>query len=178
MDTDVSEAGNEAMQRGSDDEGIFATVAVIGAGAMGSGIAQVAAAAGHHVVLVDADAGAAAAARERIAASLDRLVGKGRMSREAADATLERLATADSVRHLPECGLVIEAVPEDLRLKRRLLADLSERQPANTVLATNTSSYRHRRHRPRRSSTPSGCSACTSSTRRRSWRSSRWCVAS
>ena len=44
------------------------------------------------------------------------------------------------MKQLPECGLVIEAVPEDLRLKRRLLADLSERQPASTVLATNTSS--------------------------------------
>ncbi len=76
MDTDASEPGHEATQRGTDDEGIFATVAVIGAGAMGSGIAQVAAAAGHHVVLVDADAGAAAGARERIAGSLDRLVGK------------------------------------------------------------------------------------------------------
>jgi 3-hydroxybutyryl-CoA dehydrogenase len=140
MDTDVSDPGHEAMQRGTDDEGIFATVAVIGAGAMGSGIAQVAATAGHHVVLVDADAGAAAGARERIARSLDRLVGKGRMSRDTADAALERLETADSVRHLPECGLVIEAVPEDLRLKRRLLADLSEQQPSTTVLATNTSS--------------------------------------
>jgi 3-hydroxybutyryl-CoA dehydrogenase len=140
MDTDVSEHGPQATHRDSDDEGIFATVAVIGAGAMGSGIAQVAASAGHRVVIVDAAAGAAAGARERIAASLDRLVGKGRTSRAQADAALARLETADSVRHLPECGLVIEAVPEDLRLKRRLLADLSERQPANTVLATNTSS--------------------------------------
>ena len=65
---------------------------------------------------------------------------KGRASRAEAHAALERLATAESVRDLPECGLVIEAVPEDLRLKRRLFADLSERQPATTVLATNTSS--------------------------------------
>ena len=141
MDRDVREVEHTAAHRRSDDdEGIFATVAVIGAGAMGSGIAQVAAAAGHRVVLVDAASGAAAAARERIGAALDRLVGKSRIGREDADATLERLTTAESVKQLPECGLVIEAVPEDLRLKRRLLADLSERQPANTVLATNTSS--------------------------------------
>ena len=82
-----------AHRRSDDDEGIFATVAVIGAGAMGSGIAQVAAAAGHRVMLVDAASGAAAA-RERIGAALDRLVGKGRIGRDDADATLERLTTA------------------------------------------------------------------------------------
>jgi 3-hydroxybutyryl-CoA dehydrogenase len=141
MDTDVTEAGQEAQHRNrEDDEGIFATVAVIGAGAMGSGIAQVAATAGHRVVLSDPVIGASADARERIAVSLDRLAAKGRLSREDADATLERLVTTESVLDLPECGLVVEAVPEDLHLKRRLFADLSERQPANTVLATNTSS--------------------------------------
>ncbi|HET7798840.1 MAG TPA: FAD-dependent oxidoreductase, partial [Humibacillus xanthopallidus] len=140
MDTDATEAGQDATSRGSDDdEGIFATVAVIGAGAMGSGIAQVAATAGHRVVLVDPVIGAAAEARQRIEAALDRLASKGRISREHADATLERLVASESVHELPECGLVIEAVPEDLHLKRRLFADLSERQPANTVLATNTS---------------------------------------
>jgi len=143
MDTEVTEVteAEEATSRGGgDDEGIFATVAVIGAGAMGSGIAQVAATAGHRVVLVDTVTGAAADARQRIAVALDRLEGKGRISREHADASLERLVASDSVRELPECGLVIEAVPEDLDLKRRLFADLSEDQPANTVLATNTSS--------------------------------------
>jgi 3-hydroxybutyryl-CoA dehydrogenase len=141
MDTDVTEAGQEPSNRGTeDDEGIFATVAVIGAGAMGSGIAQVAATAGHRVVLVDPVIGVADEARDRIAAALERLVSKGRLSRADADATLGRLVASDSVRHLPDCGLVIEAVPEDLRIKRLLFADLSEWQPATTVLATNTSS--------------------------------------
>jgi 3-hydroxybutyryl-CoA dehydrogenase len=141
MDTDVTEAGREALRAGGeDDEGILATVAVIGAGAMGSGIAQVAASAGHRVVLADPVNGVAAAARERISRSLDRLVGKGRISRADADATLGRLVASEAIHSLPECGLVIEAVPEDVRIKRLLFAALSERQPANTVLATNTSS--------------------------------------
>ena len=91
-------------------------------------------------MLADPVIGASADARARIAVSLDRLAAKGRLSREDADATLERLVATESVHDLPECGLVVEAVPEDLHLKRRLFADLSERQPANTVLATNTSS--------------------------------------
>jgi 3-hydroxybutyryl-CoA dehydrogenase len=143
MDSDVTEADEHASDRDTsrgDDEGIFATVAVIGAGAMGTGIAQVAATAGHRVVLVDPVIGAAAESRERIAASLERLRGKGRISREDASATLERLTPSESVHDLPDCGLVIEAVPEDLHLKRKLFAGLSERQPATTVLATNTSS--------------------------------------
>lgn len=115
-------------------------VAVVGAGAMGSGIAQVAATAGHPVHLVDAVPGAAAAAVERLGATLQRLVSKGRLGPDEAAQVLARVTPAESVSGLPECGLVIEAVPEDLALKRRLFAELAETQPSTTLLATNTSS--------------------------------------
>ena len=73
-------------------------------------------------------------------AALKRLVDKGRLSDEDASAVLARITPAASVEELPECGLVIEAVPEDLDLKRRIFADLADVQPSTTVLATNTSS--------------------------------------
>ncbi|MCU1538608.1 MAG: 3-hydroxyacyl-CoA dehydrogenase NAD-binding protein, partial [Humibacillus sp.] len=119
---------------------ILAPVGVVGAGAMGSGIAQVAALAGHRVLLVDTSDGAAASAVERIGVRLDRLAAQGRLEPEQADAARELLSALDTVDDLPDCGLVIEAAPEDLDLKQRLFADLSERQPSTTVLATNTSS--------------------------------------
>ena len=115
-------------------------VAILGTGAMGSGIAQVAAQAGSPVHLVDAVPGAAARARDRLAATLDRLADKGRISREDADAATARLAVADSVADLPPCALVIEAIHEDLGAKRALFAELAQRQPAGTLLASNTSS--------------------------------------
>jgi 3-hydroxybutyryl-CoA dehydrogenase len=107
---------------------------------MGAGIAQVAATAGHAVTLVDSVPGAAAGAVDTIGAALKRLVDKGRLSDEDASAVLARITPAASVEELPECGLVIEAVPEDLDLKRRIFADLADVQPSTTVLATNTSS--------------------------------------
>ena len=107
---------------------------------MGSGIAQVAAQAGCSVHLVDAVPGAAAAARERLAATLDRLAGKGRISRDDADAATARLTVTATVSDLPPCALVIEAIREDLADKRAIFTALAERQPADTLLASNTSS--------------------------------------
>ena len=115
-------------------------VAIIGTGAMGSGIAQVAAQAGCPVHLVDAFPGAAAAARERLAATLDRLAGKGRITRDDADAATARLTVTGTVSDLPPCALVIEAIREDLADKRALFTALAEGQPADTLLASNTSS--------------------------------------
>ena len=122
------------------DASSFGPVGVVGAGAMGAGIAQVAAAAGHPVGLVDAVPGAAAAALEKIGAGLSRLVAKGRMTSDDAAGLLARITPVEALDDLPECGLVIEAVPEDLNLKRDLFAALAEQQPATAVLATNTSS--------------------------------------
>jgi len=116
------------------------SVGVIGAGAMGSGIAQIAAQAGHEVHLVDAFEGAASAARDRLASTLARLATKGRITLAQADAATANLHVADSAAALPECGLVIEAIREDLLDKRALFAALAGSQPAGTLFASNTSS--------------------------------------
>ncbi len=115
-------------------------VGVIGAGAMGSGIAQVAAQAGHEVHLVDAVAGAAAKAKDRLAATLTKLAAKGKMSEDDANATAARIQVAQTVESLPPCGLVVEAILEDLNVKLALFTTLSQNQPEDTILATNTSS--------------------------------------
>ncbi|HET7661893.1 MAG TPA: 3-hydroxyacyl-CoA dehydrogenase NAD-binding domain-containing protein [Oryzihumus sp.] len=117
-----------------------APVAVVGAGAMGSGIAQVAAQAGHPVHLVDAVEGAAAAARDRLAATLQRLADRGKTSQDHAASATANLHVVDRPADLPACALVIEAVREDLADKRALFAELAAHQPADTLLATNTSS--------------------------------------
>jgi 3-hydroxybutyryl-CoA dehydrogenase len=119
---------------------VLSTVAVVGAGAMGSGIAQVAAQAGHDVHLVDALPGVAAAATERLVSTLARLALGGRITLAQADAASANLHVADSLADLPRCGLVIEAIREDLSDKRALFAALARSQPATTLFASNTSS--------------------------------------
>jgi len=115
-------------------------VSVVGAGAMGAGIAQVAAVAGHPVTLVDAVSGAAEDGVARVIASLQRLEAKGRIDSAQLEAVAERLRTVTHVEDLPPSAVVVEAVREDLDTKRRLFAALGEHQPADTLLATNTSS--------------------------------------
>jgi len=115
-------------------------VAVIGAGAMGSGIAQVAAQAGHEVYLVDAFEGAAATARDRLASMLARLAAKGRITLAEADAATANIHVTDSAAELPECALVIEAIRENLDDKQALFAAVARSQPAGTLFASNTSS--------------------------------------
>lgn len=119
-------------------------VAVVGAGAMGVGIAQVAAQAGHEVHLVDAAEGAAAAAREKLAATLTRLVDKGKLTSDESAGILERViigpAADGDLKELPPVGLVIEAVVEKLAVKHEIFGTLDDEQDESTVLATNTSS--------------------------------------
>ena len=115
-------------------------VGVIGAGAMGSGIAQVAATAGHPVFLVDAFEGAAVKARDRIAAALTKRAAQGKLDPAEAQAIGARITPVNSAAELPECLVVIEAIAEDLDAKMALFEDLGRRQPATTMLATNTSS--------------------------------------
>ncbi|RRV10476.1 3-hydroxyacyl-CoA dehydrogenase PaaC [Pseudomonas sp. v388] len=115
-------------------------IAVIGAGAMGSGIAQVAAAAGHTVWLFDVREGAAAKSREQIRAMFTRLVEKGRMKTEQAQMASEALRVASSINDVAAAGLVIEAIVEDLEAKQHLFLELEAVVDPTAILATNTSS--------------------------------------
>jgi len=115
-------------------------VAVIGAGTMGSGIAQVAAQAGHDVVLFDTRREAVDTALATLRKTLDKLVEKGKLTKEQADGIHGRIAPASELKELAGSGLVIEAIIEDIGIKKKLFTDLEGILGADAVLATNTSS--------------------------------------
>ena len=115
-------------------------VLVVGAGIMGAGIAQVAAQAGHVVQLFDMREGAAAAAKVKLAATLDGLVAKGKLAADAAQATLARITPVAALAQAAQAGLVVEAIVEDLGAKRSLFQQLEGIVSESCVLATNTSS--------------------------------------
>jgi 3-hydroxybutyryl-CoA dehydrogenase len=117
------------------------SIAVIGAGTMGRGIAQNAATAGYRVVLVDADSAALDRGIASIRDVLAMLVEKGKMTGAERDAVVGRIqssgALADGAR---EADLVVEAVPESLELKSAIFRELDDTAPAHAILASNTSS--------------------------------------
>ncbi len=115
---------------------------VVGAGSMGSGIAELAITHGFPATLVDASADALRGGAVRIESNLAKAVEQGRSSREAADAALARLRCSTDPETLAGCDGVIEAVPERLELKRELLGRIAAICPAPALLATNTSSLR------------------------------------
>lgn len=115
-------------------------VAVIGAGAMGTGIAQLAAQNGHPVHLVDLAPGAARAAVDRLGQTFDRLVAKGKFAPDRARAAVANLNVTTCIAALPPCILVVEAIAEEMSAKRAVFVELSRHQPTNTLLASNTSS--------------------------------------
>jgi 3-hydroxybutyryl-CoA dehydrogenase len=116
-------------------------VAVLGAGTMGHGIAQVAALAGADVRLRDVDDAAVARGLAGIRASLAKAVEKQKATREQADAALARIqATTDLAAAVRDADLVVEAVPEKLDLKRAVFAEVARHARADAVLASNTSS--------------------------------------
>jgi 3-hydroxybutyryl-CoA dehydrogenase len=119
---------------------VDATVAVIGAGAMGAGIAQIAAVAGHKVQLHDARFGAADAGRNTIADALGKLVAKGRLKQGDADAAVARITSVVTLPDACVAQLVVEAIVEDTTAKRELLARLENVVTPECILATNTSS--------------------------------------
>ncbi|HEV7564212.1 MAG TPA: 3-hydroxyacyl-CoA dehydrogenase NAD-binding domain-containing protein [Solirubrobacterales bacterium] len=119
-----------------------ARVGVVGAGTMGSGIAQVAALGGYETFLHDAIPEALETGLVRVGEGLAKGTSRGRWSDEEGIAALERLAGSPSLEGLAGCDLVIEAAPEDVELKRDLFARVAEICGPETILATNTSSLR------------------------------------
>ena len=116
------------------------TVAIVGSGTMGAGIAQIAAAAGHRVLLHDARVDAARQAVGKIAAALEKRAAQGKLSRDGASAIVGRIGTCAGLGDLAPAALVVEAIVEDLAAKQGLFRDLESAVGADAVLATNTSS--------------------------------------
>ena len=116
------------------------TIGVVGAGTMGHGIAQVAAAAGFRVILADVAPEALARGVAAIEKGFARLVEKGKLSDEERGAARGRLTTAGELAALAEADLAIEAVVERLEVKEEVLRELDRILPREAILATNTSS--------------------------------------
>jgi 3-hydroxybutyryl-CoA dehydrogenase len=115
-------------------------IAVIGAGQMGAGIAQVSAAAGYHVLLSDIGLAEAEASKAGIAKALDRMVDKDKIDRDTADVLLSRIEPVASLEPMAKADLIIEAATEREEIKRKIFADVGKIMGHNAILASNTSS--------------------------------------
>lgn len=119
----------------------FSRVVVIGAGTMGHGIAHVVALAGADVALHDVTEAAIAHGIAQIRANLDKGVARGKLDAASRDAAMSRLRAApDLASAVADADLIVEVVPENLELKRRVLGAVAAAAPANAVIASNTSS--------------------------------------
>ncbi|MEM0349759.1 MAG: 3-hydroxyacyl-CoA dehydrogenase/enoyl-CoA hydratase family protein [Candidatus Caldarchaeum sp.] len=115
-------------------------VVVVGAGVMGHGIAEVAALAGFDVVMVDVAEEFLAKGLEKIRWSLEKFVEKKRITKEASDAAIARIKTSTNLAEaVVDADLVIEAAPEDIKIKKNIFQVLSQKAPQHAILATNTS---------------------------------------
>jgi len=117
-----------------------ATIAIIGAGAMGSGIAQIAAQAGHPVHLFDTRMGAAERACKSIRETLRGLAAKGKLDANEAEASGARIVAVHALGDCVSAKLVVEAIIEDIGEKRSLFRELEKIVPSSTLMASNTSS--------------------------------------
>ncbi len=118
-------------------------VTVIGAGDMGHGIAELFAVSGYSVTLMDKFPQALERAQGRIAASLDKLAEKGRITKEQSEGAKSRIAySSDMGKAVSAADLVVEAVPESVELKKAVLGEVSASAPAGAIFASNTSNIR------------------------------------
>jgi len=115
-------------------------IAVIGAGTMGHGIAQVCAASGYRVTLIDVVPEQLERATAAIERSVEKLHGKGRLTDEQQEAALANVATAGEISAAADADLVVEAVVENLEMKKQVFAELDDISRPEVILATNTSS--------------------------------------
>ena len=116
------------------------TLAIIGTGIMGMGIAQIAAQAGIKVLLFDAKVGAAEQGRQSLQVMLEKLTAKGKFTDEQLQSTLTNLTVIEDLSKIVEAEIVIEAIIENLEIKQQLFKQLESIVSAETILATNTSS--------------------------------------
>jgi len=115
-------------------------VGIIGGGAMGSGIAQVAATAGHDVVLFDTNAEALSLSKSKLAKVMVRLVEKNRINKATAEAIQNRITYANNLEAITESGIVIEAIIENLDIKKDVFTAVEKLVSGNCIMASNTSS--------------------------------------
>jgi len=115
-------------------------IGVLGAGSMGSGIAQVAATYGHEVILFDTNVAAIEKSMASLNKILNRLIEKGRMTEAETIALIGRIQTVNDIQAFSGCGLVIEAIIENLEIKKSVFAQLETIVGEDCILATNTSS--------------------------------------
>lgn len=115
-------------------------IGIVGAGAMGSGIGQVAAMAGDEVILYDSFPGAVAKARESIFSSLNKLVAKNKINDLDAKSIFGRIYFVDSLQSIEKCHLVIEAIIEDESAKKEIFEKIESYVSTETIIASNTSS--------------------------------------
>lgn len=116
------------------------SIGIVGAGIMGTGIAQIASTQGHTVFLYDAFPEQLKKSEEGLVKILDRQVEKERMSQKEVDGILSRIHFVDHINDFKECGLVFEAIVEDLDTKKDQFARIEARVSKSCILATNTSS--------------------------------------
>lgn len=116
------------------------SLAIVGTGIMGMGIAQIAAQAGINVLLFDAKAGTAEQGRQSLQATLEKLAAKGKFTDEQLQATLSNLTVIEDIAQIAEVDIVVEAIIENLEIKQQLFKQLDSLVPIDTILATNTSS--------------------------------------
>jgi 3-hydroxybutyryl-CoA dehydrogenase len=114
-------------------------VGVVGCGLMGSGIAQVCAQSGYHVVVSEINDALLNKGMASISSRLAREVDKGKLSAKDKDSTLSRIKGTTNARDFSDCGLIIEAVIENMDLKKKVFTELDKICPPDTILATNTS---------------------------------------
>ena len=119
---------------------LYATVGIVGCGAMGQGIAQIAAQAQSRIILFDVTPQLAENAKKQLIAQWEKLVAKGRLSSDKAGHLAELLHPAGSLSDLADCDLVIEAIVENLSVKQALLAQIEKVVSSRAVLVSNTSS--------------------------------------
>ncbi len=117
------------------------SVGVVGCGLMGSGIVQISAVAGFPVTVVEADAGALEKGLGRIQGSLKKLTEKGVLTADAATAAFGRITKSGSVADLKDRDLIVEAIVEDLSVKKKLFETLGKVAKPTAILASNTSSF-------------------------------------